>query len=69
MNRKNKEWKSKKGGNMGKDKKKVIIIAIVAIILIVLAIGVMLFFTTDIFKSDQELFFKYLAQTNRKWIH
>ena len=47
---------------MGKDKKKVIIIAIVAIILIVLAIGVMLFFTTDIFKSDQELFFKYLAQ-------
>lgn len=48
---------------MRRDKKKVVIIAvIVAIIVCILTIGAILVFTTDMFKSNQELFFKYLAQ-------
>ena len=48
---------------MKKDHKKTIIIAaIIAIILIILIVGGVLFFTTDLFKTNQELFFKYFAQ-------
>ena len=47
---------------MKKDHKKVIIIAVsIAIILGIVITGVVLFFTTDLFKSNQDLFFKYFA--------
>ncbi len=48
---------------MRKDRKKVIIIAgVIAVIVCILIIGTILFLTTDIFKSDEEMFFKYFAQ-------
>lgn len=62
MNQQNKEWKSKGEKSMKKDHKKVIIIAVsIAIILAIVITGVVLFFTTDLFKTNQELFFKYFA--------
>lgn len=48
---------------MRRDMKKVIVIAaIIAIIVCILIVGAILFLTTDIFKSDEEMFFKYFAQ-------
>lgn len=48
---------------MRRDRKKVIIIAgVVAVIVCILIIGTILFLTTDFFKSDEEMFFKYFAQ-------
>lgn len=48
---------------MEKSKKKVIIIAvIIAILVILIATGVIVYFSTDLFKSNQELFFKYLVK-------
>lgn len=48
---------------MRKNTKKIVIIAICIIILLVIALGgYLLYATTDFLKSDQELFFKYLAQ-------
>ena len=43
---------------------KIITIAIISIIaLILIVIGVFLYFTTDIFKSNDVLFYKYLGKT------
>lgn len=48
---------------MRRDMKKVMITAgIIAAIVCILIVGVILFLTTDIFKSDEEMFFKYFAQ-------
>lgn len=48
---------------MRRDTKKIVIISIIAVIIICTIIsGIILFLTTDLFKSDQEMFFKYLAQ-------
>lgn len=48
---------------MGKSNKKVIIaICIIAVIVMILAAGVVLYLFTDLFKTDQQLFFKYIAQ-------
>lgn len=48
---------------MRRDMKKVIVIAaIIAVIVCILIVGAILFLTTDIFKSDEEMFFKYFAQ-------
>lgn len=48
---------------MRKDKKKIIVaIVSISVILSILIIGAILFFTTDFLKSDQQLFFKYLAK-------
>lgn len=44
------------------NKKIVITVIILAIILITLGVGAVLYLKTDLLKSDQELFFKYLAQ-------
>lgn len=50
---------------MKKSSKKVIIIAvIISILVILIATGVIAYFTTDLFKSNQELFFKYLIKNN-----
>lgn len=50
---------------MKKGKLKWIIIVVVAIILITVGVLAFLYFTTDIFKSNQELFFKYIAQNDK----
>jgi len=48
---------------MGKNTKKIIIAAVViAIIVILMVTGVLLYLLTDLFKSDQQLFYKYIAQ-------
>ncbi len=50
---------------MKSGKRKIFIITtIVLIIFIIVAIGLYLFFFTDMFKGNQELFFKYLAQND-----
>ena len=56
------EWESKGEGIMGKNKKKTLMITgTITLILMVIVIGMVLYLTTDFFKSDQELFFKYFA--------
>lgn len=45
-------------------KKRILIIVPILIILIVIAIIAILYFTTDLFKSNQDLFWKYFAQSN-----
>ena len=49
---------------MNYGKKKAIIIAIVVTILIITVglVGVILYINTDLFKSNQALFFKYIGQ-------
>lgn len=48
---------------MGKSNKKVIIaICIIAVIIMLIVAGVVLYLFTDLFKSDQQLFYKYIAQ-------
>jgi hypothetical protein len=47
---------------MRRNSKKVISILVVIIILCVVLAGVFLYFTTDMFKSNKQLFLKYLAQ-------
>ncbi len=47
-----------------KKSKIIIIISIIVIILIAITIGLILFLTTDIFKSNQELFFKYAIKND-----
>ena len=48
---------------MKKNKSKLIIgIIIVLIIALIMAVGAYLYFTTDLFKGEQQLFFKYLAK-------
>lgn len=48
---------------MRRNMKKVMITAgVIAAIVCILIVGVILFLTTDIFKSDEEMFFKYFAQ-------
>ena len=45
--------------------KKILIVSIVIVIVLILLFGVgiaLAYFTTDIFKTDEELFFKYMAQ-------
>ena len=44
-------------------KKKIIIIAVIAVILIIAAIVGMLYFKTDLLKSNETLFYKYLLNT------
>lgn len=46
-----------------KNKKDLIIYSIIAVVIVFAIILVILYFTTDIFKSNQQLFYKYLAQT------
>ena len=44
-------------------KKKIIIITTIIILVVILAVGgVFAYITTDLFKSNQTLFFKYLGQ-------
>lgn len=43
--------------------KKVLIIGIITIIIMIIAILGILYFTTDLFKTEQQLFYKYLTQT------
>lgn len=43
--------------------KKVIILSIIGVILVVAIMLGVLYFTTDLFKTEQQLFYKYLAQT------
>lgn len=43
--------------------KKILILSIIAIILMAAIAMVVLYFTTDLFKTEQQLFYKYLAQT------
>lgn len=45
-----------------KNKGKIIGISIAILIILILGIGAILFFTTDIFKGNDELFYRYLAQ-------
>lgn len=52
--------------NQKKNKKILIILIIVTLILILMAGGAIAYFTTDIFKSDKELFFKYIGQITDK---
>lgn len=48
---------------MRRDKKRLLITIIsIVVVLVILIVGLILFFTTDFIKSDEELFFKYLAQ-------
>ena len=47
-----------------RNKKGILIIIPILIILIITAIIAILYFTTDLFKSNQELFWKYFAQSN-----
>lgn len=50
---------------MKKSKTKVIVIvSIIVLIVASLAVGAILFFMTDVFKSNQELFYKYMAQNS-----
>lgn len=46
-----------------KDKKVLIILSVIAIIVICAIVLGVLYFTTDLFKTDQQLFYKYLSQT------
>ena len=48
--------------NQKKSTKILLIFIIILIILILLAAGVFTYFATDLFKSDKELFFKYITQ-------
>ena len=46
-----------------KNKKKVLLIIIPIIIVLIIAVIIaVLYFTTDLFKSNEELFWKYFAQ-------
>ena len=45
-----------------KNKKSLIIYAIVSIVIITAIVVAILYFTTDVFKSNQQLFYKYLGQ-------
>lgn len=50
---------------MKKSKTKlIIIISIIVIVSVIVAVGAVLYFTTDIFRSNQELFYKYIAQND-----
>lgn len=54
---------------MGKNTKKIIITAIViAIIAIMIITGGLLYLLTDLFKSDQQLFYKYMAQNKEMYL-
>ena len=45
-------------------RKKIIIIMVIILLIVLLAIGgVFAYITTDLFKSNQTLFFKYMGQT------
>lgn len=46
-----------------KDKKKIIVFSSIAIILVAIIIVVYLYFATDVFKTNQQLFYKYLGKT------
>ncbi len=50
---------------MKKDNSKLILVIgiIVALIVITIGVGIILYFCTDIFKTEQQMFYKYLAQT------
>lgn len=62
MKQESKEWESKGEEIMGKNKKKTLMITgAITVILVVIVIGIVLYLTSDFLKSDQELFFKYLA--------
>lgn len=62
MKQESKKWESKGEEIMGKNKKKtLIIVGSITMILMVIAIGLVVYLTTDFLKSDQELFFKYFA--------
>lgn len=43
--------------------KKILIIGVILFVVICLAVVGVLYFTTDLFKTEQQLFYKYLAQT------
>ena len=46
-----------------RNKKKILLIVIpIVVVLIIVAVVAVLYFTTDLFKSNKELFWKYLAQ-------
>lgn len=45
-----------------KNKKNIIILAVLAVIIALIILGV-IYFTTDLFKTEQQLFYKYIAQT------
>lgn len=45
-----------------KNKEKIIIGSIIVILLLIITLGI-LYFTTDLFKTEQQLFYKYLGQT------
>lgn len=45
-----------------KNKKTIIILSIMTIVIVAIILGV-LYFTTDLFKSNQQLFYKYISQT------
>lgn len=63
MKQESKKWESKGEEIMGKNKKKtLIIVGSITMILMVIAIGLVVYLTTDFLKSDQELFFKYFAE-------
>ena len=49
---------------MKKNKKIIIILIIILTIVILEIVGCLLYFTTDIFKGNKELFFKYITQTS-----
>jgi len=44
------------------NKKMIVTISIIAVIIILITAGVLLYLYTDLFKSDQQLFLKYIAQ-------
>ena len=46
-----------------KNKKVIIISSVITIALVVAIVIGVLYFTTDLFKTEQQLFYKYLAQT------
>ena len=46
-----------------RNKKKILLIVIpIVVVLIIVAVVAVLYFTTDLFKSNKELFWKYFAQ-------
>lgn len=48
---------------MKKSKTKlIVIISIIVVLAVIAGVGAFLYFTTDLFKSNQELFYKYIAQ-------
>ena len=49
---------------MKKNKKIIIILIIILTIVILGIVGCLIYFTTDIFKGNKELFFKYITQTS-----